>query len=1018
MEILNFSNMGRAVFWLCLLFVALIEDAAIAQRLPLNNMLFTEPRMLDAPKEVEDWVSFGMRDLDFDGFEDRLFLHNNGLLIEWGQPAGIVPELGERCHYNEEGNALRILMPPNLRKQGTSNNPWDLNGEIEDSGLAQFWIEWGGPKRVIGFVIINREIRKVKEILLEPESAAFATDGGILFGPDKSGKLYLDEFGVTRVLTRNCPPLRQLNFVDLDGDGSRDLILFKRDGSTGVAFGNHGDLKGLHWLERVEGMSHVVLTGHPLGGYALVGSDKLGNKTVTWVFNRGSWEMNDLNVPELFEGATRLHAFPWMDGKWLWISEHFHERSIIGVVVEGLEVLQFFRMDDVEFVGAPQIADFNADGSLDLVYANAKSNQLIVHHGLQSQVNSELLQLSSSHEMMLWKSQRLSSDALEPFVRPYPVECLRELEQSLLDASEIKHLRCEAGTLFARGDSTLIRAQPVHHWKDDHQAFEPDTGGSFLSIQHMRVASEMPSVLHLDEWSHLFFAKEKSGRSTIYINGRKTGSGWVREEVESLRILFLGCSNLGQRGRFFKGAIDEVMIWDRTLDSAEIAAVYEANRVLIDTRPEMYFDFDRDASNPHDWGSHPLAFDNGLGELVDGVHGLAMAFDGQETYASIFTDIPDDELSISIWVKPLGPSAGQHQTFLGIYGDWNLDFDLLSNEEWNRLKEMRTMHLHSEQIPVPAHCFPFRYGKVEYALSEEGLVYIRAGLGWRAIQTNGADPLSESVGLRGTPWLAGGRLNAVFGNCHMWFQFDPRSMTWSTNGRLNPLLKDFDFAIAGLGGTAFIRQQPNPGMWWKPQKENVIYPLAPPVFGEAAVGILADLEGFWWIDDAGELDALSLLPKADAIPFLKPEIPLWMFMAGGASLFLLMGLRYIPDGSLRRTLHLGDDKFNHVEDPELGSALEIHKDLLFRLSEDAGEGVDTNNLDVIFDIHHIETDETRRSRRSRLVKELNEWYVAEQGRLLIRREIDPEDRRRRIYVVDEGLGVYLSREFPANGDQA
>lgn len=1006
--------------WLDLIlgvFAVSIATSFSAQGPANNRLIFAESQVLDAPKEVRAWLSFGMRDFDADGYSDELYVHDEGLVIAWGTPVGIDAAGRERSIFKDEGTPMRVMMPPKLIRGTTAHNPWDFKGDVAP-GLPQFWVEWGGPKRMSGFTLENREIKKVKEVYLGPDAAAAVTGGGLVFGPDENGQLLLDEFGVLRVLTRNCPSLSKLMYQDLDDDGHRDLLIHTSEGEVGVAFGHKGELKGLHWLEHTSGVANMVLTGNLDGTFSLIGYDAMNLQGWAWRFGKGGWTLQALDVPELFEGMTRLYAFPMGDRKWLWLAEHFPNRCLLGALVEGLEVLNTFRIEDTEFVGAPQLVDGNGDGTLDLVYANAKSNQLVLHNGLQPYEIDDAIRLKSSHELLFWSPQRLSTDLLWPYFRPYPSECLEAFVAGVSPDLEIQHFRCESDQLFARGETTLLVAQPTQDWHDEDKTSPLDSGSFALKIPHFRPTESQPVEVPPEEWSHVMFSKSKSGKSTLYINGEKASEGWLRNEVEALRILFLGCSNLGARFRFFHGAIDEVAIWNRDLTQAEAMEAFEARRILKELQPQLYFDFESSESNAFRWGSHALVFENGEGEVVSGVHGQAMLFDGKQTYASLFTDIPDGDLTISLWVKPSAVSDPGRQTFLGIYGDWNLDFDLLEAEEWNRLEESRNMHMHAERIELPENGFPFRYREEEYYLSAEGLVFIRAGLDWKAVQTNGADPLSESDGLRGTPWIADGRLNAVFGNCHIWFQFDAESMNWATRGRLNPLIKGFNFAISGLGGTVFIRREGQQSAWWKPKNEDILHPLSLSAFGEETVGMLADWDGFWWLNERGDLDRPNLLPRTEPIPFLKPDFPLWVFMAGSASIFLLLGARYIPRNRLRAAIESGQDLSGSAPESELGTALEIYKDLLFRLSEDAGEGVDTTNLDVIFDIHHIETDETRRSRRSRMVKELNDWYASEVGRQLIRREIDPDDRRRRIYVVDEGLGELLSREIPPSGNQA
>ena len=59
-----------------------------------------------------------------------------------------------------------------------------------------------------------------------------------------------------------------------------------------------------------------------------------------------------------------------------------------------------------------------------------------------------------------------------------------------------------------------------------------------------------------------------------------------------------------------------------------------------------------------------------------------------------------------------------------------------------------------------------------------------------------------------------------------------------------------------------------------------------------------------------------------------------------------------------------------------------------------GETVDTQGMDELLSLDAVASDETKRSKRSRLLSDLNAWGWAELKRPVVVREKDDEDRRR------------------------
>jgi len=70
---------------------------------------------------------------------------------------------------------------------------------------------------------------------------------------------------------------------------------------------------------------------------------------------------------------------------------------------------------------------------------------------------------------------------------------------------------------------------------------------------------------------------------------------------------------------------------------------------------------------------------------------------------------------------------------------------------------------------------------------------------------------------------------------------------------------------------------------------------------------------------------------------------------------------------------------------------------LSRIAQFKEEEMDTLIFDEMLGIDHIETDETKRSRRSRFIRECNLWGEGLIEGHVIQRVKDPTDRRRTLY---------------------
>lgn len=83
-----------------------------------------------------------------------------------------------------------------------------------------------------------------------------------------------------------------------------------------------------------------------------------------------------------------------------------------------------------------------------------------------------------------------------------------------------------------------------------------------------------------------------------------------------------------------------------------------------------------------------------------------------------------------------------------------------------------------------------------------------------------------------------------------------------------------------------------------------------------------------------------------------------------------------------------EDQFGHL------------KPILVALHEWRGRSLDTAHMDALLELDDLASEETKRSRRARMVSDLNAWAWTAMDKPMLTRLRDEEDRRRTLYVID------------------
>jgi len=151
---------------------------------------------------------------------------------------------------------------------------------------------------------------------------------------------------------------------------------------------------------------------------------------------------------------------------------------------------------------------------------------------------------------------------------------------------EDDHIRCELDgrslkamslAVWVEPSETEVKQDGIVQWADRISSSNP-----FFLLA--RRAADQRLVVHVDatyplgaplpngEWAHVAATLDADGLWKLYVNGVNQGVYPAREEpAHRADLLVVGYG----AGGFFRGTLDEVMVWDRALSPEEVGEIYQ-----------------------------------------------------------------------------------------------------------------------------------------------------------------------------------------------------------------------------------------------------------------------------------------------------------------------------------------------------------------------------------------------------------------------------------------------------------
>ncbi|MFT3866771.1 MAG: hypothetical protein QM729_21120 [Solirubrobacterales bacterium] len=167
-----------------------------------------------------------------------------------------------------------------------------------------------------------------------------------------------------------------------------------------------------------------------------------------------------------------------------------------------------------------------------------------------------------------------------------------------------------------------------------------------------------PTAVEANVWTHLAYTYDGS-RAKLYVDGEKVAEETIGPRtLESTGPLYIGCSGpSGAENQSFDGRIDEVRIYERALDGAEVGFDMEDPVRAPRQGPVAAYSFNEGSGSSVDdlTGNGHTATIHGAEWTSQGRYGGAMEFDAARgDYLSVpaSDEFDFEEFTLEAWVRP------------------------------------------------------------------------------------------------------------------------------------------------------------------------------------------------------------------------------------------------------------------------------------------------------------------------------------------------------------------------------
>jgi len=527
-------------------------------------------------------------------------------------------------------------------------------------------------------------------------------------------------------------------------------------------------------------------------------------------------------------------------------------------------------------------------------------------------------------------------------------------------------------------------AEAIRSAPHSHQLVLP-----YLELGDCGTGNFVPGIAEIQPhvWHHVAFSRQEDNSTDVWVDGELVFQGKSKNLNYFYNSILLG----GYFGSHWTNhgavSVDDVVLSGSPWTQEEIDALIDPEQNLDPARYSDRWEFEDERFTSERRKREMLV--QSEPRLESGMHGKCVTFDGQDDALRTFIATPQKGISFSFFFRLNNDRITGPNNIATLYGMFNTWFNIT----WQPAAFLATPEEGQTVITTPSSCTiersdwpsnssPFLMNESLMLLDSGNAIWMEGPLGW--------EPRKEAPrGMQtrlGDPWIdAAGALN-VLDKARKHWRWHPNE-GWTQEGTCaaESLLARGAEPTGGVNGV--ILASDSQWCWWgEPSMPGKSSELTEP----ALSALLASPAGEMFILNNGQSKRHDTVkgPEGNVTPPLTQHAHLptpWWWIVG----FVFAAALGVWKVLSKRTA-TGQDPSS------IPQALRPHLDNWKRLN---GKPLGAVELDNLLSESEFETEETRRGRRARFVRECNEFGQRGFGVDLVLREKDAHDRRRVVFVL-------------------
>lgn len=549
--------------------------------------------------------------------------------------------------------------------------------------------------------------------------------------------------------------------------------------------------------------------------------------------------------------------------------------------------------------------------------------------------------------------------------------------------------------------------RPVPDNEDDERGFLLHI--PYLEIERNDRGTAPLAAIEVDRWHHIVYQRDSKLNTEVWLDGKCLFRGKSKDLGYAHNRIIFG-AGYGRNYTVFGGvSLDEFALFGKFLDEKTIQSIAK-----LEYREEPLYltDF---------WNFENSSFAGGFSKSpaqkisdpkrTPGVIGSGVTFDGIDDALRVFASISKEEMSVSCFfrVDPTGLQRaldGQtQQTLFALYGLYNIGICVYYEPLKNLLNMPGDVPLQSpvryrmEDAGFPPETHLVHMAGMDLLVDEAGVLYEPQDTGWVALPATGRFPNA----VEGVPWVEGACLYVADGHANI-YDWSP-SGGWIPAGWISH--RDFEPVLSAQNGVFF---QSESGWKWLDQMRKRSFEPAEPSGPVRSATWAVDGERIALESDRYLVWNASKRKKSlkndkrfyQETSRLALDVVYWVVRIAlvAAAVYLIFRKR-IRGWREQREQRASAEMFWSTVPSEIETALSE----LMRKPEGS---FDTGELDAVLSPQPTDSDETRRARRSRFLRECNQWSESVLGVPVIERKRDQTDRRRSQYSIHPEIYRFMA----------